>query len=223
MYNLQGQIKHKVEFIERYIPKNINVHLIGHSVGAKICLDLLKHKQFSEQVQHLYLMFPTIERIGDSKNGLRVPTYDRFFFLFRIFYNIFALFPTSWRRALVRWLCRRDGVPDKFIQPTMQYTNPRVIDRIWFMALDEMEKIRDLDEDVIRSNLSRLKLYYGIRDDWVRDEAYAEISEKFPGIDAEQCKQGYEHAFVLKTGPEVAKLVSQWIKEKKQKNTIVKS
>lgn len=91
------------------------------------------------------------------------------------------------------------------------------------MALDEMEKIRDLDEDVIRSNLSRLKLYYGIRDDWVRDEAYAEISEKFPGIDAEQCKQGYEHAFVLKTGPEVAKLVSQWIKEKKQKNTIVKS
>lgn len=113
-------------------------------------------------------------------------------------------------------------MPDEFLESSMEYTNPSVIDRIWFMALDEMEKIREIDHEHIASNLNRIKLYYGVQDGWVRDEAYQEITERFPGIDAELCKQGYEHAFVLKTGPEMAEMVSQWIKQK-QRNQIVEN
>lgn len=211
LYNLQGQLNHKIEFINRFVPKDVKIYLIGHSIGSKFCLELLKVPAFSQQVQHCYLMFPTIERMAESKKGKRVPTFNRFFFIFRIFYNIFALIPSSWKRAIVRRHCRKEGMPDEFLEPSIEYTNPPVIDKIWFLALDEMAKIREIDEAVVKDNIHRLKLYYGTKDDWVPTSFYHELVQRFPGIDAELCKREYEHAFVLKSGPEVGKMVSEWM------------
>lgn len=216
LYDLQGQLNHKIDFINRFLPKDVRVYLIGHSIGSKLCLDLLKLPHFSKQVQHAYLMFPTIERMAESRKGKLFPTYDRFFFLLRFIYNTFHLLPSSWKRAVVQWKCRRDGIPEEFLESSVEFTNPPVIDRIWFLALDEMQKVREVDEEVIRSNMNRLKLYYTANDEWVNKEFYYELVQKFPGIDAELCKQGYEHAFVKKSGPEVGKMLSEWINQKRQ-------
>lgn len=216
LFDLDGQLKHKTEFIDRYIPRNVNVYLIGHSVGAKLCVDLLRHHgKFSEQVQHAYLMFPTIEKIAQSEKGVRVPTWDRYFFLLRAFYNVFNLIPSSWKRSVVRYMSKKEGVPEEMLDSSVEYTNPPVIDKIWFLCLDEMKRIVDLDEETVKKNLHRLKLYYGAKDDWVRTEYYHELVARFPGIDAELCQNGYEHAFVLKSGPEVGKMVSEWINQKR--------
>lgn len=212
LYDLAGQLNHKIDFINRYIPKDIKIFLIGHSIGSKFCLDLLKIPDFSDKVQQCFLMFPTVERMAESEKGRQVPSYDRFIFLLRIFYNLFSFLPLSWKRSIVRWQCRREGMPgDEFLQPSLEYTNPPVIDRIWFMALDEMAKVREIDEEAVKANIHRLKLYYGATDGWVPTQYYHEIIERFPGINAELCKQGYEHAFVLKTGSEVGKMVVDWM------------
>ena len=219
LYDLQGQLNHKIDFIIRYIPRDVKVYLIGHSIGSKLCLDLLKpsyHKEFSEQVQHAYLMFPTIEKISESKKGVKVPNFDRYFFLLRMFYYSFDLLPISWKRGIVKWFSKRDGMSEEFLEPSIEYTNPPVIDRIWFLALDEMKKIRELDEDSVSKNLHRIKLYYGASDDWVPTEFYHDLIKRFPSIDAELCKNGYEHAFVLKSGNEVGKMVSEWINLKRK-------
>lgn len=214
LYDLQGQINHKIDFIERFIPKDVKIYLIGHSVGAKICLDLLKIlPKFSDQVVQCYLMFPTIEHIADSRKGRMVPTFNRYFFLFRIFYNSFNLLPRSWKIPLVRYFMRRDGMDEEFLAPSLEYTNPRVIDRIWFMALDEMEKIKDLDVEHVKANVHRLRLYYAVKDNWVNTKFYYEIIKRVPGIKAELCSRGFEHAFVLNSGPESAKMISEWINE----------
>lgn len=212
LYNLKGQLDHKKDFISRFVPKDVKVFLIGHSIGSKFCLELLKESEFSTQVQHCYLLFPTIERMAESKKGVLVPTYDRFFFLFRIFYNLFALMPLKWKEAIVRRYCRKEGIhEEEFFEPSLGYTNPKVIDKIWFLALDEMEKVRELDEQVIKDNVHRLKLYYGTVDDWVPTEYHQEIKERIPEVEAELCKKGYEHAFVLKSGVEVGKMVFEWM------------
>lgn len=216
LYDLNGQLQHKISFINCFVPSHVKVHLIGHSVGAKLCLDLLKLSPFNDQVQHAYLMFPTIERINDSKKGRLMPKWNRFFFILRIFYNIFNYLPRSWKQSVVQWQMRREGMSDEFLQPSMEYTNPRVIDRIWFMALDEMEKIREIDDENIRNNMCRLKLYYGAKDDWVRTEYYYELVERYQGIDAELCDKGYEHAFVLKSGIAVGKMIAGWISHKRK-------
>lgn len=216
LYDLQGQLDHKIDFYNRFVPKNVKIYLIGHSVGAKFCLDLLKIPEFSQQVEHCYCMFPAIERMAESNKGKLVPTYDRFFFLFRVFYNFLHLLPASWKRSLVEWQTRKEGMDEEFIEPSIEYTNPPVIDKIWFLALDEMKKIRELDEETIGSNLHRLKLYYGTKDNWVRTEYYHDLVKKFPGIDAELCKKEFEHAFVLKSGTEVGKMVAEWMNVKRK-------
>lgn len=212
LYDLHGQFNHKIDFVTRFIPKDVKVHLIGHSIGSKCCLELLKLREFSEQVEHCYLLFPTIERMAESDKGKNVPTYNRFSFILRPIYYSFAWLPISWRKSIVRWKCRQDGmVGDELLEPSVGFTNPQVIDRVWLMTLDEMIKVRDVDEDVIKPNINRLKLYYSTKDGWVPKSYQQDMLDRFPGIDAELCKQGYEHAFVLSTGPEVGKMVAEWI------------
>lgn len=69
LYDLEGQIEHKVEFIRRYVPSDVKVHLIGHSVGCYIILKMLKNKRITHNVHMSYLLFPAIKHIGASPNG----------------------------------------------------------------------------------------------------------------------------------------------------------
>ncbi|KAG5866152.1 hypothetical protein JTB14_017002 [Gonioctena quinquepunctata] len=63
VYGLKGQIEHKVDFFEKYIPKNARIHLIGHSIGSYIILELLEHPSIKDKVADVYLLFPTIEEM----------------------------------------------------------------------------------------------------------------------------------------------------------------
>lgn len=47
LYNVDGQITNKKEFINRYVPKGCKIHLVGHSVGAYMALQLLKDDDVS--------------------------------------------------------------------------------------------------------------------------------------------------------------------------------
>lgn len=104
---------------------------------------------------------------------------------------------------------------DEFLEPSVGFSNPAVIDRVWFMTLDEMNKVREVDEELIKANIHRLKLYYGTSDGWVPKSYQQDMIDKFPGIDAELCKNGYEHAFVLSSSSEVGKMVAEWINLKR--------
>lgn len=51
----------QVEFIRNNIQPDVKIHLIGHSIGAYMALQLLKIDDISKQIQHCYALFPTIE------------------------------------------------------------------------------------------------------------------------------------------------------------------
>lgn len=75
LYNLEGQILHKVEFVKQFVPESRNIYFIGHSVGAKIVLELLKHKEIETRTKKCYLLFPTLEHIAKTPNGkILIPT-----------------------------------------------------------------------------------------------------------------------------------------------------
>lgn len=212
LYDLNGQLQHKIKFID-FIPDQIkNIYVIGHSVGAKLILDLLKSSpKFNEKVSKCYLMFPTIEKIALSSNGKIFTKLTFLFFLARIILLLFNTLPLSFRKRLVKFFCK--DIPDEFHEACLEYTKTSVLEKVFFMALDEMEKITDYDEELIRNNLHRLKLYYGRTDGWVRKRYYYDIIKKFPEIDAELCNKNYDHAFVIKSGVECGVMVGEWIKE----------
>jgi len=41
VFSLEGQIQHKVYFISEYLPADVQVMLIGHSIGAYILLETM--------------------------------------------------------------------------------------------------------------------------------------------------------------------------------------
>lgn len=212
LYDLNGQIKHKIEFID-CIPDQISkIYVIGHSVGSKIILDMLKlSPKFDNKVEKCFLMFPTIEHISDSANGEVFTKLVPFFFLARLIVQLFNLFPFNIRKRAVKFFCSE--IPEEFHECCLEYSKTEVIEKSFYMAKVEMEEIKDYDEELIRNNLHRLKLYYGRKDGWVRNKYFYAIVEKFPEIDAELCSRNFEHAFVLKNAEECGYMVGEWIRE----------
>lgn len=62
-------IELQIEFIKRYIPEDARLHLIGHSIGSWIILNILKDESITKRVTKCYLLFPTIEHMATTKNG----------------------------------------------------------------------------------------------------------------------------------------------------------
>ena len=83
MYGLYGQINHKMAFLEEFLPASCKITFIGHSIGCKIILELMKrlsliHNQNGKSLQTInhtlsvhksYLLFPTIERMKQTQAG----------------------------------------------------------------------------------------------------------------------------------------------------------
>ena len=83
LYSLDGQIRHKIAFIEEFLPASCEITFIGHSIGCKIILEIMKElnsrqSQYKisnesvcqdQEVHKSYLLFPTIERMKQTPAG----------------------------------------------------------------------------------------------------------------------------------------------------------
>jgi len=211
LYSVQGQVKHHAEFLSRYVPKGVRVHLISHSIGAKISLELLKRGNIDEV--YCYMLFPTIEHMIESRYGfLFYKVFDRIYFFLQLIYYGLNYLPLIVRTFLLYFYCFVSGFPEFILGSLIKASTPTILDKVWFMARDEMETVNEIDYDVIKQNLHRIKFYYGTTDGWVPKGAYRQLLEQFPGIDAELCTQDLRHNFVVSHGPLVGRMVSDWIK-----------
>lgn len=214
LYSIEGQFKHKLEFIERFLPKNVIVHLVGHSMGSNCCLELLKVPEISCQVKNCYLLFPVIERVYLSRKGKIYPSCDSIFFLFTAFFKFLNVIPSKWKNTVVKVCMRYDGIEnDEYFEAARDFMDPKMSQVCWFLMIDMIDKIKISDDRILKENSHRLKLYYAIKDNWVGSNFHDEIVSRIPELDAEMCQQGYEHAFVFKNSVEVGKMLSQWIKK----------
>ena len=83
MYGLNGQVNHKMAFLEEFLPASCKISFIGHSIGCRIILELMKELSLSYNqnekslqtikqtlsVHKSYLLFPTIERMKQTPAG----------------------------------------------------------------------------------------------------------------------------------------------------------
>lgn len=214
-YDIEGQIKHKIEFIENYVPKHVKVTIIGYSLGAKIALRLLEHPEMSKKISRCYFLFPAIERLSKSFAGRNFPVIQMLLLMLRIFFLIFQMFPLSVKRFFIRLLLHImfldvDNLEDSFLQVTY----PISLEKVIFLANDIYSNVQKRDDNLIEANLHKLKFYYGTSDQFVSKKFYYELVERFPQIDAELCKRNYSHSFFYRNSIEMAEMVCNWIKEK---------
>lgn len=217
-FDLAGQLAHKIDFLEKYVPENVKIHLIGHSVGAWTILQLLKREEIRMKVHHCYLLFPTIERMKVSPAGeIFTERIERALWYSKIFF-LLGFMPYALRRYILNHYVQKWNLPDAYLDAALKVANDRVLDRILHMGRDQVENVYDLDLEWIKENKKILKFYYGQTDHWCPKSYYFDLKESIPDIDAELDELGMAHAFNVRKGPEMAALCAQWIRTNKAAN-----
>ncbi|KAK4874914.1 hypothetical protein RN001_014274 [Aquatica leii] len=212
IYNLEGQVNHKRAFIENYVPKNARIHFIGHSIGAYIILQLLKDKSIKERSQGIYLLFPTIEYMAQSRNGWFFTHIVQYFIWLIVFLCwIYTLLPSLLQIFLIKLYMIFFSVSNSHTDTIQNFIRPDTMEKVFFLAVDEMHLVKERDSVVLYENRDKIKLYYGAADRWVPLEYCRRLKRDIPDIHAEICTHNFEHAFVLRHPQEVAVLVANWI------------
>lgn len=127
---------------------------------------------------------------------------------------IFSYFPVALQIILIRIFGGFFGVRNNSIKPVRQLLDPNALKRICQLAEDEMLRVRELDHEIIEKYTKKLWFYYGATDGWTPINYFNELKAKYPEINAEVCKRGFPHAFVLSHEKEVGNMVGDIINEK---------
>lgn len=214
-YDLAGQLAHKIDFLNQYVPEHVKIHLIGHSVGAWTILQLLKREEIRKKIHHCYLLFPTIERMKVSPAGeMFTERIERAVWYSKIFF-LLGFLPYALRRYILSYYVQKWNLPDAYVDAALKVANDRVLERILHMGRDQVENVYDLELDWIKENKGILKFYYGTTDHWCPKTYFYDLKKSVPDIDADLDELGMAHAFNVRKGPEMAAICAQWIRDKK--------
>ena len=213
-YSLTAQVQHKKEFIKKYVPEDAKLHLVGHSIGCWMVLDMLKDDSISKRVAKCYLLFPTIEHMAETHNGLFFTRYiSRIAFLLTFLCWILSCLPVYLQAFLINTFAPFYGVPAKCTKAVLQLLHPRSLKKVLKMADEEMRIVRERDDDTLSKYADKLWFYYGNCDGWTPVRYYKNMKSVHPNMNAELCKHGYYHSFVLQYDKEMGHIVGDLINE----------
>ncbi|XP_015436696.1 PREDICTED: lipid droplet-associated hydrolase [Dufourea novaeangliae] len=213
-YSLIAQLEHKKSFIKKYVPEDAKLHLIGHSIGSWIVLHMLEDDSISKRVKKCYLLFPTIEHMATSSNGqffTKIVSHIAFFLIFLCW--ILSCLPISLQLFAVNIFAPLYGIPRKCTKAVHQLLNPRNLKNVFRMANEEMQIVKERDDHILVKHADKLWFYYGNCDGWTPVQYYRNMKSKHPNMNAELCKHGYHHSFVLQFDKEMGYIVGNLISE----------
>ena len=208
-FNLEEQIAHKLAFVARCTPAGRDLYLVGHSIGCHMVLAMLGRLP-PAAVKRAVLLFPTIERMGDTPNGRKLT----------------PLFSGRYRWALTSLVALLSWCPEWLKVLLLRryfHTTPRAhvedmvravvnidgcsMHNILCMAGQEMAEVREAPEELLHRHIDRLAFYYGTGDRWTLPSCYQDMAARFPDRDVNLCTQGHPHAFVETASDEMADFV----------------
>ena len=226
------------DFIKKYVPENAKLHLVGHSIGSWMILNMLKDDDIAKKITKCYLIFPTIEHMARTTNGWwfnRVSSFiseiildesigcqlnkNNFFQISKIAFflifmcSLFSILPRSLQIFCLNMILPLIPIPLKYNNAMLQFLNPDTVKRVIKMAEEEMEIVKERDDDTISKYADKLWFYYGNCDDWVPVTYYKNLMFKHPELNAVLCKHGYRHSFVLQYDNQMGKLVGDKIND----------
>ncbi|KAF9414046.1 hypothetical protein HW555_007924, partial [Spodoptera exigua] len=210
LYNSDGQIEHKLDLINNYIDKRAKLHLIGHSIGAWLLMELLhKNDYLQKRILSVNLLFPTLQKFASTKNGKLVNNFVRYLqrLIFLILF-IIQLFPTI-RIVAVKLYLYLNSLPSYYEKRVMMYLNPAVQEKSMLLAFECMERIQELNISAIKKVQHMANVLYSTDDRWVPMHHIHDLQKFTPQIALHQVN--VEHAFVLKSSVYVAKIVGDLI------------
>lgn len=211
LFNLEGQLQHKLELINKYIDKQSKIHLIGHSIGAWLILQLLQaNENVSMRVSSINLLFPTLQEMANTKNGRFLNTFIRNFHkLFLFLFHLAYLLPDSIKAFIVKIYLNYNSLPLHYSKCINTFLNPRVGEKVLFLAYDEMDTVKSLNIEVIDKMKHLINIIYSDKDNWAPISYMEDLQKYRPQIQMQEVH--IDHAFVFKSSERVAEMVTQFI------------
>ena len=233
--NLDQQVDDKIKYIENKLLQsnsdNVDIILIGHSIGCYIILKMLtaiKEKNLNINVKKSILIFPTIERMSRSPQGRVVtPVLNYLLRILLLILLLVSFIPTKLLEKLVQFyfsLRKNSSSVDKNVVKASFYmiSSYSCVKSLLLMAKHEMQVVNKLNFEDIRSHHKELILYYGTNDHWCPLDYYHDMKQNYENhlIDFNHSnsllldENNLEHAFLidLKQTETMSKLTAKWIK-----------
>ncbi|KAI1711059.1 lipid-droplet associated hydrolase domain-containing protein [Ditylenchus destructor] len=203
-FNLADQVEHKMEFCREFLHKKARIHLIGHSIGALICLRILNRlKEENYDVSGCYALFPAVERMAETPNGrwIRqiVRLLDNHDFLARTMIFWLDFIPESVKRQLCQWHLGQNS-PSCVVAAAVELLSTNVLRNVAHMARNELDVVQGFDESLIPNEYKdRIIFYYGINDGWSPVEWTDGMKRYLQNESAVVIDEnGCQHAFVIR-------------------------
>ncbi|ESP05249.1 hypothetical protein LOTGIDRAFT_152065 [Lottia gigantea] len=210
---LYGQIRHKLAFIQEVIPADVKLVLIGHSIGCYMILRMLKYLP-KQQIMRCFLLFPTIERMALSPRGqIITPLLQYLRWIAVFFVKAVSYFSPQMQYRLILRFFKGSKVPECALNASMNLFDPQCVNKVTYLARQEMEIVTELDHDLISNYISKLSFYYGADDHWCPKDYCYEMKKNFPHADIRLCNENFSHAFVLDASQEMSKIIWDWIQK----------
>jgi len=212
-YILEDQILHKLALLDKLIPANAKLTLIGHSIGCKVITEVFK-RNTTHTIEEIFFLFPTIENMMKTTRGVQtwsLVTTWRPVAVGLVF--LLNLLPRSFLTLLTR--LRYASASESFIAAAVKFLNPNFLNNVLVMARDELETVLEVDMVTMKAMASKLYLYHGEDDGWSPLEFRDNLLRDVPELEdhARVDSQDIPHAFVEFHGEQVGQIVGDWIKE----------
>jgi hypothetical protein len=209
--SLQEQIANKVRIVDTiissapfssYMQEKPKLVVMGHSVGAYMALQVLK--QQPQNIDNLFLLFPTISHIGQGSSfGRLSAVVTSLPHSARVASSLTFLLRLVLPIPLLAFIIRlAHSMPGTSLSTTLsKFFNPASVLSFSHLAKFEFREIRHLDVDTVTKYAKRITAYYALHDRWVPQFAREQVIRiiNANGGDAIICNEGFPHAFSLGT------------------------
>ena len=144
------------------MPANARLHLVGHSIGTYIILNLLKNEEFNARVVDVNLLFPTIEHMAVTPNGKFLTTFVKPIVWLIVFLSwIYTVLPSILQNFLMYMYMKIACVPRMHFRTLVSFIDPSIMEKIFFMAFEELDQVEERDDATIKNNKDKIRLLYG--------------------------------------------------------------
>lgn len=178
---VENQIDHKVSLIQQLIPGNVEIFLIGHSVGGYMAFKMMKKLKESHAILHNFLIMATLERLGETYNAVWAARLFKLKHIWTaIAYVTSQLVPDSVARFILRQTLGRTADVPSGVEGTLALHHWKVVWNCIALAEDEFKIIKERDDALLKENLHKMTMVYGYEDNWAPYSYYENLKSLYP-------------------------------------------
>ena len=208
LYSLEQQIEHKLAILDR-LPAGTPVVLLGHSIGAYMCLEIARRRP-QMRIERVFALFPTVRSLNDGLSPV-----VRWMMLPQVRYLsslAVGLLPRAFFGLLmgVRHYLGFDSKYDADARRLImnEMLTEGVMHNILYLVYTEAKYVRELDREQIAASRDKTTYIYGLTDQYTPHAFVDEMRTLVPPAQVLWADEGVNHAFCLEHSLQVARQVA---------------